>query len=129
MLDANQGLTKTYNALKDPRCEDPRILELRRMHEDLDHGVLAAYGWSNIPVPPFCPMSDRDLEAIEAFEDEVIDRLYLLNEERAREEARLGAAPKTKSPEAEPDAASTTAKRPAKRAAKKGAKKDQGKLL
>lgn len=126
MVDTDQGLTKTYNALKDSRREDPRILELRRMHEDLDRAVLAAYGWSNIPVPAFCPMNDGDREAIEDFEDEVIDRLYLLNEQRAREEARLGTAPTTASTEVTVD---TAKKRPAKRAPKKGAKKDQGNLF
>jgi hypothetical protein len=90
MVDTNQGLTKTYNALKDPACTDPRILDLRCLHEDMDRAVLAAYGWSDVPVPAFCPFSDDDRDAIHAFEDEVIDRLYVLNAERAREEERLG---------------------------------------
>nr|WP_240807473.1 DNA methyltransferase [Polyangium spumosum] len=96
MVDTNQGLTKTYNALKDPACDDPRILDLRRLHEDMDRAVLAAYSWSDIPVPPFCLLTDGDREALQAFEDEVIDRLYVLNAERAREEQRLGLAGKKK---------------------------------
>jgi len=28
MVDTNQGLTKTYNALKDPACDEPRAIEL-----------------------------------------------------------------------------------------------------
>jgi hypothetical protein len=96
MVDTNQGLTKTYNAMKDPACDDPRILELRRLHEEMDHAVLAAYGWGDIAVPPFCPLTDEDREALQAFEDEVIDRLYVLNAERAREEQRLGLAGKKK---------------------------------
>src|SRR3982751_1299594 len=58
MVDANQGLTTTYNQLKDPAYADEhldRILALRRLHEDLDRAVLAAYGWSDITVPPYCP--------------------------------------------------------------------------
>ncbi|WP_437681712.1 DNA methyltransferase [Sorangium sp. So ce131] len=94
MADTNQGLTKTYNALKDPACDDPRILELRRLHEEMDRAVLAAYGWTDIPIPPYCPLTDKDREALQAFEDEVIDRLYVLNAERAREEQRLGLAGK-----------------------------------
>ena len=39
MVDTDQGLTKTYNALKDPACEDPRILDLRRLHEEMDRAV------------------------------------------------------------------------------------------
>lgn len=90
MVDTNQGLTKTYNALKDPACTDPRILELRALHEEMDRAVLAAYGWPDIPVPPYCPLTDADREALQAFEDEVIDRLYVLNATRAQEEKRLG---------------------------------------
>ncbi len=97
MRDTSQGLTKTYNALKDPACSDPRILEVRRLHEDLDRALLASYGWSDVAVPPFCISTDVDRNALQAFEDEVVDRLYVLNAERAREEQRLGAgSPKAK---------------------------------
>jgi hypothetical protein len=92
MVETHQGLTKTYNALKDPACDDSRILELRRLHEAMDRAVLDAYGWTDIAVPPYCPTSDADRAALQAFEDEVIDRLYVLNAERAREEERLGLA-------------------------------------
>jgi hypothetical protein len=47
-------------------------------------------------------MSDADREALQAFEDEVIDRLYVLNAERAREEQRLGLAGK-RAPRAKAD--------------------------
>ncbi|MCG8556098.1 MAG: N-6 DNA methylase [Proteobacteria bacterium] len=94
MLDTDQGLTKTYNALKDPDHDDPRVLELRRLHEEMDRAVLGAYGWPDIEVPPFCPKTDEDRAALQEFEDEVIDRLYVLNAERAREEERLGARKK-----------------------------------
>lgn len=113
MADANQGLTKTYNALKDPGCTDERILALRELHEEMDRSVLRAYprlpqkdidingttttaatatnreviGWSDIPVPPFCIVTDEDKAALQVFEDEVIDRLFVLNQLRAKEEA------------------------------------------
>jgi hypothetical protein len=90
MVDTEQGLTKTYNAIEDLSCTDARILELRRLHEEMDRAVLDAYGWKDIAVPPYCPMTDADREAIQAFEDEVIDWLYVLNAERAREEELLG---------------------------------------
>jgi hypothetical protein len=95
MVEVNQGLTKTYNALKDAACDDARILDLRRLHEAMDRAVLDAYGWTDIEVPPYCPQSDADRAAVQAFDDEVIDRLYVLNAERAREEHRLGAARKS----------------------------------
>jgi hypothetical protein len=94
MVDADQGLTKTYNALKDPACTEARILDLRRLHEAMDRAVLDAYAWSDIAVPPYCPVSDGDTAAVHAFEDEIIDRLYVLNAERARDEERLGLANK-----------------------------------
>jgi hypothetical protein len=97
MVDTDQGLTKTYNALKDPACTDPRIIELRALHEEIDRAVLSSYGWSDIAVPPFCIATDAEGAVLQAFADEVIDRLYALNAERAREEQRLGAAqPKSK---------------------------------
>lgn len=96
MVDTDQGLTKTYNAIKDPSCTNPRILELRELHEQMDRAVLDAYGWTDVAVPPYCPLSDADREAVQAFKNEVIDRLYVLNAERAREEERLGLTAKGK---------------------------------
>lgn len=89
MVETDQGLTKTYNALKDPACDAPRIVELRRLHEQMDRAVLDAYGWSDLAVPPY---EGKDA----AFEDEVIDRLYVLNAERAKEEERVSGGGKKK---------------------------------
>lgn len=94
MLDTDQGLTKTYNALKDPETTAPAVLELRRLTEAMDRAVLDAYGWTDMAVPPYCPRTDADRAAIQTFEDEVIDRLYVLNADRAQEEDRLGLRPK-----------------------------------
>lgn len=89
-LDAEQvGLTTTYNRLKDPSAHDPRIVALRDLHEQLDREVLAAYGWSDISVPPYC---GADPKTFEAFEDEVLDRLFALNADRVRAESIEGAA-------------------------------------
>jgi hypothetical protein len=88
MAETSQGLTQTYNRLKDPDCDEPRIVALRRLHEEMDRAVLDAYGWSRIAVPPFCPKTDADRASLEAFEDEVIDALFVLNAARAEEEKR-----------------------------------------
>ncbi len=90
MLDTDQGLTKTYNALKNPENAAPAVAELRRLTEAMDRAVLDAYGWTDIAVPPYCPQTDAEREAVQAFEEEVIDRLHVLNAERAAEEKRLG---------------------------------------
>jgi hypothetical protein len=103
MADEQVGLTITYNRLKDPGCRKPRIEELRGLHEEMDRAVLAAYGWSDIPVPPFVtPATAVDKKALEAFEDEVIDRLFVLNAQRAEEERVKGltGGKKTKSAKA-----------------------------
>jgi hypothetical protein len=107
MGEDNVGLTITYNHLRDPACDSPRILELRRLHEELDHTVLEAYAesnpegrWLELELPPFCPMNDEDKKKLERFEDAVIDRLFVLNARRAEEEKIkwLGAGGKKKGP-------------------------------
>lgn len=93
MCRGKQGLTKTYNALKDRENNDPRIVELRRLHEAIDRAVLDAYGWTDIEVPPYgTPVTADERRALERFEDEVIDRLFALNAERAEDERRRGIA-------------------------------------
>jgi hypothetical protein len=102
MVDTNQGLTKTYNALKDPASTDARILVLRRLHEAMDRAVLDAYGWTDVAVPPYCPLDDVEKAQVKTFEDEVIDRLYALNAERVRAKRRAwGLARKPRGDEGE----------------------------
>jgi hypothetical protein len=87
MIDTDQGLTKTYNALKDPDCLDPRIIQLRTLHKEMDRAVLAAYGWKDIPVPAYgTHATPEEKKAMQAFSEEVIDRLFVLNAERAEAE-------------------------------------------
>lgn len=95
MDGAQQGLTQTYNQLKDPDCMDERIVELRRLHEETDTAVLAAYGWSDLKVPPYCPRTPDEQRSLETFKDEVIDRLFVLNATRAVEESRRGLSSST----------------------------------
>lgn len=90
MVETDQGLTKTYNALKDPNNHDRPIEHLRKLHEAMDRAVLDAYGWQDLTVPPFCPKDTTEQAQLKRFEAEVIDRLYDLNAKRAAEEERLG---------------------------------------
>jgi hypothetical protein len=97
MEGSYQGLTAVYNALKDPGCDDDQVLQIRCLHEALDRSVLDSYGWFDIEVPPFCPITTDEEKAVESFNVEVIDRLYVLNAERAEEERQgLTKAPATK---------------------------------
>ena len=103
MMKRKQGLTSLYNDFHDEGRQDGDVRELQRRHEDMDRGVLAAYGW-DLPVPE-CQFfeenpSDDDEEESDGpkkkkfryrwpdeFRDEVLARLLLLNRERAEEEA------------------------------------------
>jgi hypothetical protein len=82
MVDNDVGLTKLYNALKDPSNMDPEIVAIRHLHEEMDRQVLLAYGWHDLAenVPPYYAVD-------EAWTDEIIDRLFALNAQRAKEEA------------------------------------------
>ncbi len=92
-LKSNQvGLTTTYNRLKDPSVSDPAIDALRKLHEAIDRAVLDAYGWTDVKVPAYCGAPPAELEA---FEDDVLDRLFDLNARRAHDEKLLA---KTKAP-------------------------------
>ncbi len=87
MVETRQGLTNVYNLLKDPACRDRRIEDLRELHCEVDRAVLNAYGWPGISVPPYvAPATAAEHRAIEIFEDEIIDKLSLLNAQRAEEE-------------------------------------------
>lgn len=119
MVETEQGLTKTYNALKDPTRQESGLQELRQLHEEMDRSVLRAYpkirgvasyddpsvsGWSDILVPPYCIANQTDQTALQAFESEVINRLFLLNELRARKQTK---APPPAAASGEPTANST----------------------
>lgn len=83
MLGTNQGLTKTYNALGDSTISESAILELRGLHETMDRNVLDVYGWSDIPVPPYCPLTADEQSQVQDFEAQILERLLLLNARRA----------------------------------------------
>ena len=49
MVRNNEGLTSTYNRFHDPAETSSGLLELRRLHGEMDQAVLNAYGWSDVP--------------------------------------------------------------------------------
>ena len=109
MLATQQGLTKTYNALKDPDSDDPAILALRALHIDLDRAVLHAYGWDDIPVPPYTtPRTPADRLTSKIFEDTILDRLFALNATRAAAEQSLTPTTPSKKPTKKPTPPTTT---------------------
>jgi hypothetical protein len=91
MVERDEGMTKTYNRFHDPTCNDPDIVQLRALHQEMDEAVLAAYGWDDVDTT--CEW--RALYEVEegkkipwrwqwseATHDDVLARLIALNEER-----------------------------------------------
>ncbi|MCO7191817.1 Eco57I restriction-modification methylase domain-containing protein [Pseudonocardia sp. McavD-2-B] len=92
MQSRRTGLTKTYNLVFDPEENDADLVELRRIHRDIDLAVLAAYGWGDIdPEHGFHP-AGRDLRYTigPTAQREVLDRLLELNHERYADEVARG---------------------------------------
>jgi hypothetical protein len=53
MLRRQLGLTKLYNLVNDPELPDQLdadVARLRAIHVELDHAVMDAYGWSDVPL-------------------------------------------------------------------------------
>ncbi|HUO23050.1 MAG TPA: DNA methyltransferase [Caulobacteraceae bacterium] len=97
MIDHEEGLTKTYNRFH--ACDETSlgIVELRRLHAEMDRAVLSAYGWTDLAeraTPEFQPRDDDPektrLDWPQAYKDEVLARLLDLNRIRAAEERALG---------------------------------------
>jgi hypothetical protein len=92
MLDRQEGLTKTYNRVHDPDERAGDVVELRRLHVELDYAVAAAYGWGDLELAhDFWPTRQGTRFTVgEPARTEVLDRLLELNHERYAEEVRLG---------------------------------------
>ncbi|SHJ43612.1 Methyltransferase domain-containing protein [Tessaracoccus bendigoensis DSM 12906] len=53
MLRRDLGLTKLYNLVNDESIRstsDADVARLRGLHEELDHAVMRAYGWADVPL-------------------------------------------------------------------------------
>ena len=50
MVRNKEGLTSTYNGFHDPAETSTSLLELRRLHGEMDQAVHSAYGWSDVPI-------------------------------------------------------------------------------
>jgi hypothetical protein len=115
MLARNIGLTATYNLVHDRDCHDPDIVELRRIHTEIDRATIAAYGWHDLldetgATPPADPthqtvplghgfhktdQGDRYTIGPLA-RTEIIDRLRQLNHQAYADEVLLGLHKKPK---------------------------------
>ena len=102
MVDTNEGITKIYNRFHDVYETDPRVIELRKLHNTMDRAVLDAYGWTDIPAECEFFLDYEIDETIwgrkkkpyryrwpDPVRDKVLARLLSLNAERASGERQV----------------------------------------
>ncbi|MEU6206193.1 type IIL restriction-modification enzyme MmeI, partial [Micromonospora musae] len=101
MLSRQAGLTATYNLVFDPGCNDDDIVELRRIHRDIDEATCRAYGWDDLVVQGL----DHGFHSAGAYtrytiglaaQREILDRLLELNHQRYTKEKSQGLHDKKK---------------------------------
>ncbi|MFF4960972.1 Eco57I restriction-modification methylase domain-containing protein [Streptomyces sp. NPDC001222] len=109
MRARNMGLTSTYNLVHDPDCQDADIVELRRIHREIDKATVEAYGWHDMlnapeeasPANPAYETYSLDHGFQETDQGirytigllartEIIDRLRELNHQTYADEVHLG---------------------------------------
>ncbi|MDT0532310.1 SAM-dependent DNA methyltransferase [Micromonospora sp. DSM 115977] len=99
---SRQGLTTTYNSVFAPNCHDEDIVELRRIHRDIDEAVCRAYGWDDLVTQGL----DHGFHKPGAYtrytfgptvQREVLNRLLELNHQRYKEEKAQGLHDKKRS--------------------------------
>jgi hypothetical protein len=92
MFSRKQGLTATYNRFHDDDNRDADILDLRRIHVEMDQAMVAAYGWQDLDLcHGFHPTKQGVRFTIaENARRTVLDRLVKLNHERYADEVAAG---------------------------------------
>ncbi|MFD0375597.1 Eco57I restriction-modification methylase domain-containing protein [Streptomyces sp. NPDC127112] len=109
------GLTATYNLVHDETCNDEDIVELRRIHVEIDRATIEAYGWNDLlddsgATPPADPTHvtvplDHGFHKTDQgtrytigllARTEIIDRLRQLNHQAYADEVFLGLHKKPK---------------------------------
>lgn len=93
MRSRGLGLTKTYNLVHDPACEDEDIVRLRGLHAAIDRAALACYGWDDLDLGHGFHQNERGQTrytiAPQAC-DELVRRLMRLNAELGSADQRSG---------------------------------------
>ena len=75
MVANNEGLTSTYNRFHDPAETSGGLLQLRRLHGEMDQAVLAAYGWSDVPTACGFGLDYLDTEEDAQLPEELQERI------------------------------------------------------
>ncbi|AEY93071.1 hypothetical protein SHJG_7804 [Streptomyces hygroscopicus subsp. jinggangensis 5008] len=109
MLARNMGLTDIYNLVHSVDCQDQDVIEIRRIHEEIDKATVEAYGWQDLldetgQTPPADPTYET-FPLDHGFHEtnqgirytigllvrtEIIDRLRQLNHQAYADEVHLG---------------------------------------
>jgi hypothetical protein len=99
MINRQEGLTDTYNRFHNPDETADDIQKLRELHTEIDNGVAAAYGWTDLDFGHRFHNTKQGLRFTfsEYARREVLARLLKLNHERYREEVAQGLHDKKKS--------------------------------
>ncbi|MBX9688714.1 MAG: hypothetical protein K2X27_18550 [Candidatus Obscuribacterales bacterium] len=94
-----EGLTKIYNRVHAKSEKHSVIQEFRELHRKLDEAVIRAYGWTDIALDHDFRSTDRgDIFTIsEHCKQQLLERLFKLNQERHTEEEAAGLGKKGKS--------------------------------
>ena len=95
MLSRNAGLTATYKLVFDSACRDVDIVELRKLHRDIDEAICVAYGWDDLVMQGldhgFHPAGAYTRYTVgPTVQREILDRLLELNHARYAEEVAKG---------------------------------------
>jgi hypothetical protein len=95
MLARQAGLTATYALVNDANCSEEDIVELRRIHREIDESVCLAYGWDDLIAQGLDYGFHKTGAYVRytvgpAVQREMVDRLLELNHQRYAEEVAAG---------------------------------------
>jgi hypothetical protein len=92
MLGRHEGLTKTYNRFHNQAEHSQDIVELRRLHVEMDQAVAVAYGWDELDLGHSFHETKQGLRYTisESARRTILDRLLALNHQRYADEVALG---------------------------------------
>ena len=74
-VSTKKNSTSTYNRFHDPSETSSGLLELRRLHGEMDQAVLNAYGWSDVPTACGFGLDYLDSEGDAQLPDELQERI------------------------------------------------------
>ena len=92
MYSRQEGLTKTYNRFHNLHETAEDIVQLRKLHKEMDEAVARAYGWEDLVLGHGFHETKQGLRYTisEEARREVLGRLLQLNHERYAEEVKMG---------------------------------------